>query len=103
MSPPVSVVRRLDGGTQQALRRGNQRLLLERLLTAGPTGMTRPDVARHLALTPQAVANLVDDGLTWLRVDDQAETRARARGRAGRPPEVLRIPDRIGHVLGIEL
>jgi predicted NBD/HSP70 family sugar kinase len=103
MAPPASVVRRLDGGTQQALRRGNQRLLVERLLTAGPTGMTRPDVARHLALTPQAVANLVDDGLTWLRVDDQPATRARARGRAGRPPEVLRIPDMIGHVLGIEL
>lgn len=94
--------RSLEGGTQQALRRSNQRLLIERLLAeeGSIAGLTRPELARDLELTPQAIANLVEDGLGWLKGTNGT---AREGGRGGRPAELLRVPGDVGWVIGIEL
>jgi len=94
-------MRRTHGGSPQAIRESNKRLLLERLLDA-PSGLTRPQLARSLGLTATAVANLVaGEGLA--AVIEESPVRVPHRGHSGPIPKVLRLKSNLGHALGIEL
>lgn len=99
------VMDRIRGGSPQALRERNKRMVLERLLDASE-GLTRPELARLVDLTVPTVASLVaGNGESLSAVLD--ETRApegsqRARA-AGRRPMVLRVRESVGRVVGIVL
>jgi predicted NBD/HSP70 family sugar kinase len=95
--------RTIRGGSPQALRESNKRLLLERLLEA-PQGLTRPELARSVGLTATAIANLVaGDGETLSGVIEESSVRPPHRGHSGPIPKVLRLKSRLGYVLGIDL
>ena len=97
-------MRTIRGGSPQALREANKRLLLERLLEA-PDGLTRPQLARSLALTVTAIANLVaGDGENLADVLDESPARAQSlRANSGPVPKVVRLKPRLGYVVGIVL
>jgi predicted NBD/HSP70 family sugar kinase len=96
-------MRKIHGGSPQALRESNKRLLLERLLEA-PEGLTRPELARSLNLTPTAIANLVaGEGEGLAAVIEESPVREAHRGHSGPIPKVLRLQSRLGYVLGIDL
>lgn len=96
---------RIRGGSPQALRERNKRLVLERLLDA-PDGLTRPELARLADLTVPAIASLVaGNGESVAAVLDESippHGSPRARG-TGRRPVVLRIRGDIGYVVGLVL
>jgi len=96
-------IRTIHGGSPQALRESNKRLLLERLLEA-PDGLTRPELARSLSLTATAIANLVaGDGESLAALIEESGDRAPPRAHSGPIPKVLRLKSRLGFVLGIDL
>src|SRR5919112_1341513 len=97
-------MRTIRGGSPQALREANKRLLLERLLEA-PDGLTRPQLARSRALTVTAIANLVaGDGENLADVLDESPARAQSlRANSGPVPKVVRLKPRLGYVVGIVL
>lgn len=95
--------RTIHGGSPQALRESNKRLLLERLLEA-PDGLTRPELARSLSLTVTAITNLVaGDGESLAGLIEESSVRAPQRGHSGPIPKVLRLKPGLGYVLGIDL
>jgi predicted NBD/HSP70 family sugar kinase len=99
------VMRKIHGGSLQALRESNKRLLLERLLGAGD-GLTRPELARSLGLTVPAITNLVSGGGESLAtVLDESPARAHSRRAAnsGPIPKVVTLKPRLGYVVGIAL
>jgi predicted NBD/HSP70 family sugar kinase len=98
--------RKIHGGSPQALRESNKRLLLERLLDAGDNGLTRPELARSLDLTVTAITNLVSGGGESLSaVLDESPARAHSHRAAnsGPIPKVVRLKERLGYVIGIAL
>jgi predicted NBD/HSP70 family sugar kinase len=99
------VMRKIHGGSLQALRESNKRLLLERLLAAGD-GLTRPELARSLGLTVPAITNLVSGGGESLAtVLDESPARAHSHRAAnsGPIPKVVTLKPRLGYVVGIAL
>lgn len=97
--------RTIHGGSSQALREGNKRLLLEQLLDA-PDGLTRPELARSLGLTVTAIANLVaGDGESLAAVIDEspAHPDSHRASSSGPIPKVVRLKQRLGYVIGIAL
>jgi predicted NBD/HSP70 family sugar kinase len=98
-------IRTIHGGSPQALRESNKRLLLERLLEA-PEGLTRPELARSLNLTVTAITNLVAGGgesLATLLDESPAHTHAQRAPSSGPVPRVVRLKERLGYVIGIAL
>jgi predicted NBD/HSP70 family sugar kinase len=99
------VMRKIHGGSLQALRESNKRLLLERLLAAGD-GLTRPELARSLGLTVPAITNLVSGGGESLAaVLDESPARAHSHRavNSGPIPKVVTLKPRLGYVVGIAL
>jgi predicted NBD/HSP70 family sugar kinase len=99
------VMRKIHGGSLQALRESNKRLLLERLLDAGD-GLTRPELARSLGLTVPAITNLVSGGgETLATVLDESPARAHSyrAANSGPIPKVVTLKPRLGYVVGIAL
>jgi predicted NBD/HSP70 family sugar kinase len=95
--------RTIHGGSPQALRESNKRLLLERLLET-PDGLTRPELARSLNLTVTAIANLVaGDGESLAAVVDEDPLGANSQRAitSGPIPKVVRLKQRLGYVIGI--
>jgi predicted NBD/HSP70 family sugar kinase len=92
---------RPEGRSAKDVGQSNKRLVLERLLDA-PDGLTRPEVAQAVGLTTSAIGTLVGDGGSLRNVVDSMRDPNRSRG-TGRQPEVIRVKQRLGHVLGIVL
>lgn len=101
-------MRTIRGGSPQALRQRNKRLMLEQLLDA-PDGLTRPELARALELTVPAIAGLVTgDGESLSATvdildDDAASSRAGRAASSGPTPKVVRLKQDLGYVFGIDL
>jgi predicted NBD/HSP70 family sugar kinase len=97
--------RTIHGGSPQALRESNKRLLLERLLDI-PDGLTRPELARSLNLTVTAIANLVaGDGESLAAILDESPARAHSQRAvsSGPIPKVVQLKQGLGYVVGIAL
>lgn len=92
---------RPHGTSAKHVGESNKRLVLERLLDA-PDGLTRPELAQAVSLTTSAIGTLVGDRGSLRDVVDSTLDPSRSRG-TGRPPEVIRVNQRLGHVLGIVL
>ncbi|MGH2941479.1 MAG: ROK family protein, partial [Solirubrobacteraceae bacterium] len=98
-------IRTIHGGSPQALRESNKRLLLERLLEA-PEGLTRPELARSLNLTVTAITNLVagdGDSLAALIDEAPARTHSQRATNSGPVPKVVQLKPDLGYVIGIVL
>jgi predicted NBD/HSP70 family sugar kinase len=99
-------MRTIHGGSPQALRESNKRLLLERLLDAGDDGLTRPELARSLGLTVTATTNLVSGGsesLSTLLDESPARAHSHRAANSGPIPKVVRLKPRLGYAVGIAL
>ena len=98
-------MRTIRGGSPQALRQRNKRVMLERLLDA-PDGLTRPELARALELTVPAVATLISgNGESLAAVIDvlDASLPADRVANSGPAPKVIRLKRDLGYVIGVDL
>ncbi|MBL8583819.1 MAG: ROK family transcriptional regulator, partial [Rhizobiaceae bacterium] len=94
---PTLEAGQLAANTQGHLRRHNRRVILHALRLAG--GLSRAELARATGLTPQAVANIVDD-LIAAGLVREAGRRKSARGQ---PPIAIEIASEGGYALGIRV
>ena len=83
--------------TATRVRRHNRRVLLHALRTHGP--LSRAELARATGLTPQAVANIVDD-LIGAGLVREAGRRKSPRGQ---PPIAIEIASDGGYAVGVRV
>jgi predicted NBD/HSP70 family sugar kinase len=88
---------RLAASTQGHLRRHNRRVILHALRLSG--NLSRAELARATGLTPQAVANIVEDLIAAGLVREAGRRKA---GR-GQPPIAIEIASDGGYALGIRI
>jgi len=82
-----------------ALRSHNAALVLDLLRTAGPSGISRLELAERTGLTPQAVSKIT----ARLRADGFAAEAGRRASTGGKPRTVLRLVPEAGHAVGLHL
>ncbi|WP_240634465.1 MULTISPECIES: ROK family transcriptional regulator [Streptomyces] len=82
-----------------ALRSHNAALVLDLLRTAGPSGISRLELAERTGLTPQAVSKIT----ARLRADGLAAEAGRRASTGGKPRTVLRLVPEAGHAVGLHL
>lgn len=82
-----------------ALRSHNTALVLDLLRTAGPTGISRLELAERTRLTPQAVSKIT----ARLRLDGLVAEAGRRASTGGKPRTVLRLVPEAGHAVGLHL
>lgn len=87
----------LAANTQGHLRRHNRRVILHALRLA--ESLSRAELARATGLTPQAVANIVDDLITAGLVREAG----RRKSVRGQPPIAIEIASDGGYALGIRI
>ncbi|WP_229821028.1 MULTISPECIES: ROK family transcriptional regulator [Streptomyces] len=82
-----------------ALRSHNTALVLDLLRTAGPSGISRLELAERTGLTPQAVSKIT----ARLRLDGLVAEAGRRASTGGKPRTVLRLVPEAGHAVGLHL
>ncbi|GHE27725.1 transcriptional regulator [Streptomyces capitiformicae] len=82
-----------------ALRSHNGALILDLLRTAGPTGISRLELADRTGLTPQAVSKIT----ARLRADGLVTEAGQRASTGGKPRTVLRLVPHAGHAVGLHL
>ncbi|GGZ22816.1 transcriptional regulator [Streptomyces poonensis] len=82
-----------------ALRTHNTALVLDLLRTAGPSGISRLELAERTGLTPQAVSKII----ARLRLEGLAAEAGRRTSTGGKPRTVLRLLPGAGHAVGLHL
>ncbi|WP_028803456.1 ROK family transcriptional regulator [Streptomyces sp. 142MFCol3.1] len=87
------------GANLPALRSHNAALLLDLLRAAGPTGISRLELAERTGLTPQAVSKIT----ARLRAEGLAAEAGRRASTGGKPRTVLRLVPEAGHAVGLHL
>ncbi|MER5403873.1 ROK family transcriptional regulator [Streptomyces sp. NPDC002769] len=97
----ASLPGRLEGAGANllALRSHNGALVLDLLRTAGPTGISRLELAERTGLTPQAVSKIT----ARLRADGLAAEAGHLASTGGKPRTVLRLVPEAGHAVGLHL
>ncbi|MFF2654053.1 ROK family protein [Streptomyces sp. NPDC058045] len=87
------------GGNISALRGHNAALVLDLLRTAGPSGLSRPELAERTGLTPQAVSKIA----ARLRAEGFAADAGRRASTGGKPATALRLVPHAAHAIGLHL
>ncbi|MFF6998423.1 ROK family protein [Streptomyces sp. NPDC008313] len=87
------------GANLPALRSHNAALVLDLLRTAGPSGISRLELAERTGLTPQAVSKIT----ARLRTEGLAADAGRRASTGGKPRTVLRLVPEAGHAVGLHL
>ncbi|MFG2332234.1 ROK family protein [Streptomyces sp. NPDC048604] len=87
------------GANQPALRSHNTALVLDLLRTAGPAGLSRPELAERTGLTPQAVSKIT----ARLRTEGLAADAGQRASTGGKPATALRLVPEAGHAVGVHL
>ncbi|MFG2308439.1 ROK family protein [Streptomyces sp. NPDC048566] len=82
-----------------ALRSHNAALVLDLLRTAGPSGISRLELAERTGLTPQAVSKIT----ARLRAEGAAAEAGRRASTGGKPRTVLRLVPEAAHAVGLHL
>lgn len=88
---------RLTANTQGHLRSHNRRVILHALRLGG--SLSRAELARATGLTPQAVANIVEDLISAGLVREAG----RRKASRGQPPIAIEIASDGGYALGIRI
>ena len=94
---PVSPNARLTANTASHVRRHNRRVLLHALRLHG--SLSRAELARAAGLTPQAVANIVEDLIAGGLVREAG----RRKAPRGQPPIAIEIAPDGGYAIGIRI
>ncbi|MER8159421.1 ROK family transcriptional regulator [Streptomyces sp. NPDC094472] len=87
------------GANLTALRSHNAALVLRLLRDAGEDGVSRPELAGHTGLTPQAVSKIT----ARLRTEGLAVEAGQRASTGGKPPAVLRLVPGARHAIGLHL
>ncbi|GGN62070.1 transcriptional regulator [Streptomyces kronopolitis] len=87
------------GANLPALRGHNAALVLGLLRTAGEDGVSRPELAAHTGLTPQAVSKIT----ARLRAEGLAAEAGRRASTGGKPATALRLVPGARHAIGLHL
>ncbi|MBO3679129.1 ROK family protein [Streptomyces sp. NEAU-YJ-81] len=87
------------GANLTALRSHNAALVLRLLRDAGEDGVSRPELAGHTGLTPQAVSKIT----ARLRTEGLAVEAGQRASTGGKPPAVLRLVPGARHAIGLQL
>ncbi|MFD5388135.1 ROK family protein [Streptomyces sp. NPDC127074] len=87
------------GANLTALRSHNAALILRLLRDAGEDGVSRPELAAHTGLTPQAVSKIT----ARLRTEGLAVEAGQRASTGGKPPAVLRLVPGARHAIGLQL
>ncbi|SEB98699.1 ROK family transcriptional regulator [Streptomyces melanosporofaciens] len=87
------------GANLTALRSHNAALVLRLLRDAGEAGVSRPELAGHTGLTPQAVSKIT----ARLRTEGLAVEAGQRASTGGKPPAVLRLVPGARHAIGLHL
>lgn len=87
------------GANLTALRSHNAALVLRLLRDAGEDGVSRPELAGHTGLTPQAVSKIT----ARLRTEGLAAEAGQRASTGGKPPAVLRLVPGARHAIGLHL
>ncbi len=87
------------GAGLPALRGHNAALVLGLLRSAGPTGVSRLELAAHTGLTPQAVSKIT----ARLRADGLAAEAGRRASTGGKPRTVLCLVPEARYAIGLHL
>lgn len=92
-------VARARGVNLLALRGHNSALVLDLLRGAGPSGVSRLELAEGTGLTPQAVSKIT----ARLRASGLVAAAGRRASTGGKPPTLLRLVPDAGHAVGLHL
>ncbi|MFF6851038.1 ROK family transcriptional regulator [Streptomyces antimycoticus] len=87
------------GANLTVLRSHNAALVLRLLRDAGEDGVSRPELAGHTGLTPQAVSKIT----ARLRTEGLAVEAGQRASTGGKPPAVLRLVPGARHAIGLHL
>ncbi|MGW9078123.1 ROK family transcriptional regulator [Streptomyces kronopolitis] len=87
------------GANLPALRGHNAALVLGLLRTADEDGVSRPELAAHTGLTPQAVSKIT----ARLRAEGLAAEAGRRASTGGKPATALRLVPGARHAIGLHL
>ncbi|WP_329150882.1 ROK family transcriptional regulator [Streptomyces sp. NBC_01456] len=87
------------GANLPALRGHNAALVLGLLRAAGEEGVSRPELAAHTGLTPQAVSKIT----ARLRAEGLAAEAGRRASTGGKPATALRLVPGARHAIGLHL
>lgn len=97
LNEPTDHRRRLSASSASKVRSHNRRIILQALRQSGT--LSRAELARATGLTPQAIANIVDDLIAAGLVHETG----RRRAPRGQPPIGITISKEGGYAVGVRI